>query len=90
MLTKVSRKELTLLKATVLGVAEEISGEIVDGINKEKTVNTNPSDRMEVKNKDLYRKLLAGKLDHMDPQEKQLSATNAKGIGARVSRRGHE
>jgi hypothetical protein len=26
----------------------------------------------------------------MDPQEKQLSATNAKGIGARVSRRGHE
>jgi hypothetical protein len=33
MLTNVSDEELTLLKATVLGIAEEIS-EIVDGIKR--------------------------------------------------------
>jgi hypothetical protein len=41
MLTNVSRKELTLPKAIVLWLAEEISEGIDGGINKEITVNTN-------------------------------------------------
>jgi hypothetical protein len=72
MLPNVSREELTLPKATVLGIAEEISEEIVDGINKEKPVNTKTSAKTAAKNQDLYRKLLAGKLDHLNLREKQL------------------
>jgi hypothetical protein len=39
MLGNYSREALTLPKATVLGVAEEISEQLVDAINVERTTN---------------------------------------------------
>jgi hypothetical protein len=72
--TNLSREELTLPKATVLGVAEEISETLVDVINKGDTSNMKPSTRprRENKNQELYQKLLAGKMDQMAPSEKRL------------------
>jgi hypothetical protein len=71
MLANYSREELTLHKATVLGVAEEISEQLVDAINVEKTTNTDFSTRKRSNNK-LYQKQLTDKPDHLDNKEKGL------------------
>jgi hypothetical protein len=60
-----------LPKATVLGVAEEISEELVDAINTKETANTEFPTKQGTNDK-LYQKLLVDKLDHLDPREKQL------------------
>jgi len=74
MFTNFSNEALTVPKATVLGVAEEISESVVDKINKvgQSSVNT-PSDSSKCgRNKELFQKLLKGKLDHLPPHERQL------------------
>ena len=70
MITNFSDEALTVPKATVLGVAEEMSESVVDRINtvRQSGVNTSRGGR----NVELYHKLLKGKLDHLPPQEKQL------------------
>ena len=67
MITNFSDEALTVPKATVLGVAEEMSESVVDRINTvgQSSVNTS-------KNIELYRKLLKGKLEHLPPHERQL------------------
>ena len=74
MLTNFSDVALTVPKATVLGIAEEISESIVDKINKEGQFSSNaPTEsRNGEKNKELFHKLLKGKLDHLSPHERQL------------------
>jgi hypothetical protein len=73
MLTNFSHETLTLPKSTVLGVAEEVSEELVDRINKpEETSLESPTrNRRKRKNEALYNKLLGGKLDHLRPEERQ-------------------
>jgi hypothetical protein len=71
MLANYSREELTLRKATVLGVAEEISEQLVDAINVDKTTNADFPTRKRA-NKKLYNKLMKDKLDHLDNKENGL------------------
>jgi hypothetical protein len=71
MLANYSSEELTLPNATVIGVAEEISEQIVDAINAEMTMNIDPSTWRRANNK-LYCKLLKGKMNNLDKQEKGL------------------
>jgi hypothetical protein len=71
MLTNYRREVLTMTKAMVLGVAEEISERLVDAVNAEKTININPSTKRTANNK-LYFKLLKDKLGHSDNQAKGL------------------
>jgi len=73
MVANFSKEELTIPKATVLGVAEEITHELVNKINAEvkpKSVPLNYRQRKK-RNELLYRKLLLGKLDHLSEEEKQ-------------------
>jgi hypothetical protein len=56
-LANYSSEELTLPNAMVLGVAEEISEQLVDAINAERTTNIDPSTKRRANNK-LYCKLL--------------------------------
>jgi len=74
MITNFSKEELTIPKATVLGVAEEITEELVNKINAEDKPNSDlVNDRQRKKrNELLYRKLLLGKLDHLSEEEKQV------------------
>ena len=67
MLTNFSDEALTVPKATVLGIAEEISESIVDKINKVGQSSSDaPNDSSKCgKNKELFQKLLKGKLDHL-------------------------
>jgi hypothetical protein len=71
MLANYSREELTLPKATVLGVAEEISEQLVDAINVENITNTDSSTKGRANNKRYY-KLMKDKLDHLDNKKKGL------------------
>jgi len=66
--------KLTLPKATVLGLAEEVSEALIDGINIEKPQGTGSpnSPQQGARNKALYDKLLGGKLDHLNKNEKRL------------------
>ena len=50
----------------------EVYKTLVDSINKEKTLNTESCTRLRGKSKNeaLYKKLLAGKLDHHSPGER--------------------
>ena len=74
MIANFSREELTIPKATVLGVAEEITEELVDQINAEDEPKSDlVNDRQRKRrSKLLYRKLLLGKLDHLSEEEKQV------------------
>jgi hypothetical protein len=72
MVANFSDEELTLPKATVLGVAEEVTESVIESINagnesgeyrKDKQGNLN-------RNKALYRKFLKGKVDHLSKGEK--------------------
>jgi len=80
MLANFSHETLTLPKSTVLGVAEEVSEELVDKINKpEQTSLDSPArPRRKRKNEALYNKLLGGKLDHLPPEERHNRARVAK------------
>ena len=73
-LANFSDVELTVPKATVLGVAEEVSELLVNDINEVQTPaksepNKPPSRR---KNEALYQKLLQGKLDHLTEEDRQV------------------
>jgi len=72
MVANFSNEELTIPKATVLGIAE-VTEEIVDRINV--LENSEPQSlgnrEKENKNKTLYKKLLEGKLDHLSEDEKR-------------------
>jgi len=88
MLAIFSHKELTVPKATVLGVAE-VSETLVDSINEEKTGNTKSSTNWgKSKNDSLYKKLLPGKLDHLSPRERHVIESVLQKY-AHVSRWGH-
>ena len=68
MLANFSQEELTLPKATVLGLAEEVSETLVDQINAEPPTRHQGKTRKEA----LYKKLLGGKLDHLTKNERRL------------------
>jgi len=74
MVDNFGKEELTILKATIVGVAEEITEELVNKINAEdKQKSDLVNDRQRKKrNELLYRKLLLGKLDHLSEEEKQV------------------
>ena len=65
---------LTIPKATVLGVAEEISESLVDRINTRAESNSgSPTNPPKTKrNEALYDKLLCGKLDHLTSEERHI------------------
>jgi len=74
MITNFSDEALTVPKATVLGVAEEVSESVVDKINTagQSSVNTPDETNKGVRNRELYQKLLKGKLEHLPQHERQL------------------
>jgi hypothetical protein len=73
MLANFSDEELTVPKATILGVAEEISESLVDKINSRSEVNSTEPRKppRKRKNEVLYNKLLKGKLYHLTPEDRQ-------------------
>jgi len=74
MVANFSKEELAIPKATVLGVAEEITEELVNKINADdKPKSDLVNDRQRKKrNELLYRKLLLGNLDRLSEEEKQV------------------
>jgi hypothetical protein len=70
MIANFSEEALTIPKATVLGIAEEVSESVVNKINADKSVPEKPLRKK--RNEMLYRKLLRRKLDHLTPKERQL------------------
>jgi len=64
MLANFSNEPLVVPKATVLGVAEEISESFVNKINPKYKSDAPVEPQKQKKNETLYRKLLQGKLDH--------------------------
>ena len=73
MVANFSDEELTIPKATVLGIAEEVTEEIVDKINVRDNSEPQPLSNREKenKNKTLYKKLLEGKLNHLSEDDKR-------------------
>jgi hypothetical protein len=71
MLTNFSNEPLVVPKATVLGIAEEISEPLVDSINAGcKADADSPTKPHRRKNNDaVYNKLLKGKLDHLSRED---------------------
>ena len=74
MLANFSNETLVVPKATVLGVAEEVSETLVNKLNpKYKSELYAPvKPRRQRKNEALYHKLLQGKLNHLSQDERQL------------------
>ena len=74
MLANFSDQTLTVPKSTVLGIAEEASEPLIDRINQRKEPNSDSPLRpqREKKNEALYRKLLNGKLDHLNQEDREL------------------
>jgi hypothetical protein len=74
MLATFSDKSLTIPKATVLGVAEQIPEPPVDRINaRSKTDTRSPTKLLRKrKNEALYYKLLQGTLNHWSQEEREL------------------
>jgi hypothetical protein len=73
MLANFSDETLIPPKATIVGVAEEVSESVVNRINAKAETNMNepPKPPRKRKNEALYNKLLQGKLDHLTPEERQ-------------------
>jgi hypothetical protein len=73
MLANFSSEELTIPKATILGVAEEVSESLVDKINSQAEFNADsPTRPPRIKrNEALLNKLLLGKLDHLTSENRQ-------------------
>ena len=74
MVTNFSNQELIVPKATVLGVAEEMTGEIVEKTNSEgkEGPSSHNTVRKNKRNEDLYSKLLQGKLSHLTEDERKI------------------
>ena len=74
MVANCSNEELTIPKATALGVSEEVSVELVDRINAGNRSNsTSPTNQQrKSRKKALNQKLLQGKLDHLSEEERVL------------------
>jgi hypothetical protein len=74
MFTNFSNEVLTVPKATVIGIVEEISEAIVDKINSDVQSSSDiPAESHSCeKKKALFQKFLKGKLDHLLPHERQL------------------
>jgi len=68
MLADFSSETLTVPKATVLGLAEEVSEPLVNKVNSDAPIKP----RKREKNYALYQMLLPGKLDHLSRKERQL------------------
>jgi len=70
MLANVGEETLTVPKHTVLGIAQQVSEELIDKINAE---SESDSDRplTRKKNETLYKKLLPGKLDHLTNEDRR-------------------
>jgi len=73
MLANFSDQTLTVPKSTVLGIAEA-SEPLIDRINQRKEPNSDSPLRpqREKRNEALYRKLLNGKLDHLNQEDREL------------------
>ena len=71
MVANFSNEALTIPKATVLGVAEEISESLVDSINSNSDLPVKP--RRKRRNEALYQKLLQSKLDHLPLKEREIT-----------------
>ena len=65
MLTNFSEETLTVLNYTVLGITQQVSEELIDKINAEgESVSDRPPRKR--KNEALYKKLLPGKINHLN------------------------
>ena len=64
-----SNETLTLSKATVLAVAEDVSESLVDCINTDTDQHTKPQRKK--RNEVLYENFLRNKLDHLSQEERQ-------------------
>ena len=73
MLANFSGETLIVPIATVLGIAEEVSEDLVNRVNAESVSDTNSPARSprKRKNEHLYSHLLQGKLDHLKPEERR-------------------
>ena len=73
MLANFSNEELAIPKATILGVAEEVSESIVDKINTQAECNADSPTKgpRNKRNEALYNKPLQGKLDHLTSDDRQ-------------------
>jgi hypothetical protein len=69
-----SREPLTLPKSTVLGIAEEVSEDLIDRMNKSKLAEPDLPAKPKRKKRDdaLYNKLLGGKLNYLSTEERQI------------------
>jgi len=74
MLANFSNEPPVVPKATVLGIAEEISESLVDNINAgcKSDADSPNKPRRRKKNEALYNKLQKGKLDHLSHDDRQL------------------
>jgi hypothetical protein len=74
MITNFSDEALTVPKATVLSIADEIFESIVDKINREgqSSFGIPTKSHSCEKNKALFQKILKEKLDHISSHERQL------------------
>ena len=71
MLANFSGETLIVPKATVLGIAEEVSEDILNRVNAKSVSDTKSPAKppRKRKNEHLYIHLLQGKLDHLKPKE---------------------
>ena len=74
MLAIFSDQTLIVPKSTVLGIAEEASEPLIHRINQRKEPNSDSplTPQRKKKNEALYRKLLNGKLDHLNQEDREL------------------
>jgi hypothetical protein len=73
MLANFTEEILTIPKATVLGVAEEVSESLIDRINTRTEYDPSSPTKppRTKKNEALYNKLLRGKFDHLNSDERR-------------------
>ena len=73
LLANFSSETPTIPKATILGLAEEVSEALIDKINagSESSSESPTKPPRQKKNDALYQKLLSGKLDHLTVEDKQ-------------------
>jgi len=73
-LANFSDQTLTVPKSTVLGIMEEASGLLIDKMNQRKELNSDSplKPQRKKKNEAFYRKLLNGKLDYLNQEDREL------------------
>lgn len=74
MLANFSQETHTLPRYAAIGVAEEVSEDLINKINKPESSDVEVPQRPKRKRRDevLYTRLLAGKLDHLSLEDKQV------------------